>query len=369
MAAKFLSLLFAVVAVAACGATPTDETTAAGQADGAVATGIVEDATADASADVDEAAEPNDDDEAETGDDGETGSADDRSLLDESSGPVGELLFADTIAGPDAPSSARFEGRVSIVGTAGSDLPGSYDITIAGAYDIAARSSDLTIDMGGLLDAAAAAEGTQMPAEMRELLGEPMQIITVDEMGWLKWPFFAMFTGSTESAGLWIEMDADEVGGTTESFGFAGVGDNPTELLEQFAGAEGSVEDVGVETVNGVEARHWRAWLDLEALAEASDPEERAELESQFGDLVGSEFPLDVWIGVNDGYIYRYALDLSGESLLGQGSGGGVASVTLAFDFFDYNADQGISPPPADQIISGDELSAVPFGVGGSLDE
>ena len=297
----------------------------------------------------------------------EPGSADDRSLVDESSGPVGALLFADTIDGPSAPSSAGFEGRMLFVGGPDSEFAGSYEITMSGAFDIPAGASDLTIDMGELIAVAAEAEGEQIPAAMRDLLTEPMRIIVIEELGWLKWPLLSMLSGSTSGGDLWIELEADEVADTTESFGFASTAGDPTAMLERLAAAQASVEDLGVETVSGVEARHWRALLDLETLAAEATEEDRAELDAQFGDLAVAEFPLDVWIGVEDGYIYRYVLELSSDAVFAQDGPSDFDAVTVTFDFFGYNADQGISPPPADQVTSGEELFSGAFtpGLGG----
>ena len=363
MTVRILALLAALTAVvAACGAGTVDDASSNGElssesaeTEGATTTADPSDADAtDNSRDADAASDA--EDVMVDIEDVEPGSDDDQSLLEDSSGPVGVLLFADTIEGPEAPSSVRFEGRMLIVGNPDSDLPGSYEISIAGAYDVAANASDLTIDMGGVFAAFAQADGEQIPPEMAALLDEPMQVIVVDEMGWMKWPFLSLLAGSAEGGDLWIELGADEVSDTTESFGFTSGAGDPTEMLERLAAAEASLEDLGVETVNGVEARHWRALLDLEALAEQSSPEERAELEAQFGDVAASEFPLDVWIGVADGYIYRYVLELSSDAVLAGDSGAEVDSATVTFDFFGYNADQGISPPPAELITSGEEL-------------
>jgi hypothetical protein len=370
---KILALLAALTAVAAaCGAGTVDDATANGElssesaeSDGAATTADPSDADPTDSRDAD-AASGAEDDMVDV-EDVEPGSADDQSLVEDSAGPVGMLLFADTIEGPEAPSSVRFEGRMLIVGNPDSDLPGSYEISIAGAYDVAANASDLTIDMGGVFAAFAEADGEQIPPEMAALLDEPMQVIVVDEMGWMKWPFLSLLAGSAEGGDLWIELGADEVSDTTESFGFTSAAGDPTEMLERLAAAEASLEDLGVETVNGVEARHWRALLDLEALAEQSSPEERAELEAQFGDVAAAEFPLDVWIGVADGYIYRYVLELSSDAVLAGDPESEVDSATVTFDFFGYNADQGISPPPAELITSGEELFSGGFfdGFGG----
>jgi hypothetical protein len=369
MPVKLLALLSALfVVTAACGSTTANDTTAGGEASTDEA-GIAGDGTSATPEGTPAGDDDDDNGEASSGllpglDVVEPGSTGDRSLVDSSTGPVGALLFADTIDGPEAPSSARFEGRMLIIGGPDSDLPGPFEIAVAGAFDIANNSSDLTIDMGAIVAAAADAEGEAIPAQMQDLLTEPMQIIVIDEMGWMKWPLLSLLMGSADGGELWIELGAAEVGDATESFGFSRSAGDPTAMLERLAAAEASVEDLGVETANGVETRHWRALLDIESLAADVTAEERAELEEQFGDLTASEFPVDVWIGVADGYVYRYVLDLSSDAVLAEDAGSEVESVTMTFDFFDYNADQGISPPPAELITSGEDLFSAGFGAG-----
>lgn len=367
MQARILTLVVAlVVLAAACGSPAAEGPVTAGDIatdEAQLEGGAVGDATSGAGAAAGGAAEDRAIADGAIVEDGvdlnevAPGSDGDRSLVEESTGPVGALLFADTIEGPRAPSSARFEGQMLIVGAADSDLPGSFQISVSGAFDIPNMASDITIDMGGLIAAAAEADGNPVPAGMRDVIAQPMQVIVVEEMGWLKWPALSLLSGSG-NADLWIELGANEVDDATESFGFESSAGDPTAMLEQLADAEASVEDLGVETVNGVEARHWRALLDLEALAADASPAERAELEQQFGDLTATSFPVDVWVGVADGYIYRYVLELAGDAVLADeaSAGGDVESVTVSFDFFGYNADQGISPPPAELITSGDEL-------------
>ncbi len=264
------------------------------------------------------------------------------------------LLFTDTIDGSDAPTSARFEGTFTITGEAGSEFDGTVTMTLAGAYDLANDASRMSMDMSELIAAAAAADSDQVPPGMEDFFSDPLQVIQIGDQGWLKWGILTMFVGEDD---VWLELPAEEVADTTEGLGFSTSAGDPTEMLDALSDANATVEDLGVESVNGVSARHWRALLDLEQLSADATPEERAELEAQFGDLNATEFPIDVWIGVDDGLIYRYILDLSGEAFFDD-AGGEIQSSTMRFDFFDYGEDQGIAAPPADEVVSGDTLFA-----------
>jgi len=352
---KALAALTALMLLmSACGSgTAADESTAAGDASEPAA---VNDATGEAGGEepaaVDgEEAAPFDG----TGDDAvQPGSDDDRSLVDASDGPLGALLFAETLAAEDAPESARFEGRFSVTGAPESDLPGAFELVLAGGYDRSAEAMELTMDMSELIAAASAAETEQIPPGFDDFFNEPIEIVVIGDQGWMKWGLFSMFTGQDDA---WIEMDADEVSGATEDFGFSSSAGDPTQLLDDLAGADASIEDLGVESVNGVDARHWRALVDLATLSADATAEERAELEAQFGDLTASAFPIDVWIGVADGLIYRYSIDLSSETFFAAAEAD-IVSSTMTFDFFDYGEDLGITAPPADQVVSGESMFA-----------
>lgn len=363
---SLVALATLLILVSACGSgTADDESTAADRtpaasdeadADASAGSGSGSDGTGETDG---EEPVPVDDDESASSDDAggdsvEPGSDDDRSLVEASDGPLGTLLFADTIASEDAPDSARFEGRVLITGAPESELPGTFELVLAGGYDRAAEAMELSMDMSELIAAASAAESEQLPPGFEDFFLDPIQIVVIGDQGWMKWGLFSMFTGQDD---VWIEMDADEVSGATDDFGFSSSAGDPTRLLDDLAAADASIEDLGVESVNGVEARHWRALVDLETLSAEATAEERAELETQFGDLSASEFPIDVWIGVADGLIYRYAIDLSSEAFFA-GSESDVVSTTMTFDFFDYGEDLGITAPPADQILVEENMFA-----------
>ena len=369
MIRKLVALLTALLLLAAaCGSddadVAADDAAGSGGTDQA-ATGEAADGDASGSEDADGGDADDDDGEpASSGDDaggdsGEDAAPDDGAGSDdgETTGmssidgePLGALLFADESAG-EGPATARFEGRFTVRSGPGGDAPDTYDLVIAGAYDLDADASELTMDMSELLEAAAAAESDQIPAGFDAFLSEPIQIITIGDDGWIKWGLLGMFTGEADA---WLALGPDDIDTTTEGFGFSSSSGDPTALLESLEAAEAELTEVGTETVRGVETTHWRALVDLETLAEDASTEERAELEAQFGDLSQSAFPVDLWLGVDDGYLYRYRLDLASEAFFDGGEE--IEAATMTFEFYDYGADVGIAPPPASEIIDGDSL-------------
>lgn len=222
-----------------------------------------------------------------------------------------------------------------------------------GAYDQAAESMEMSMDLGELFAAGASgAAADDIPPGFEGFFDEPMDFITIGTEGWLRWGILSLLTGQ-ESA--WISLESDELGSATESFGFGGGPMNPTDLLDTLAEANADVEDLGTENVRGVETNHLRALIDVQNLANDLDPAEQAELEEQLGDLSNAEYPIDLWVGVDDGLLYRYEVDLQGEAIVTD-EASADASVLVSFEFYDHGQSFDISPPAADEIVDGSNL-------------
>lgn len=243
-------------------------------------------------------------------------------------------------------SSARFEGRVTMVGKPGSELPGEVSMVFSGAYDLAADASQVSMDLSGLVEAAMAAEGEDQ-AEMAMFAGlfdSPLEAITIGETSWIKWGLISMFTGTED---MWLEGAADEAGDLTSGFGVGNAG-SPVDLLETLADADATIEQIGTEELRGTTTTHYRATVDAEAFADSMSPEERADFEADLGAMPVPALPIELWLD-DDGNLHRFVLDLSaGGALEGDDE---FDSMTLVFDLWDHGQDLGIVPPPADQVI------------------
>ena len=342
----FLTMLVAMLVFAAACGTSTSETSTGGSADTDTDTTEV----AESSDSSDEANRRTATASTETPDFAAAG--DTASTTTE--GRLGELLFANTFASSNAPTSLRFEGVFSMTGAPGSEAPGTFALRIDGALDTEAEAMRTTVDFSELA-ALAAASGEDLGAEgisMAAIFEDPMEMIVIGDRGWVRWGLLALFFGEN----VWVEMEADDVDTTTNDLGAFGTTGDPTEMLEQLADANASIEKIGVETINGAQTDHWRALVDLEQLAAQATPEERAELEEQFGEIGQEPFPIDVWIGVDDGLIYRYRVDVPLVALAANEGDIELTAASLQFDFFDYGKAVDIAPPPADEVRSGEEL-------------
>ncbi len=260
-------------------------------------------------------------------------------------GPLGSLLLTNTLD-PGGVTSARFEGRLTISGEADSDLPGVVELLIDGAYDLPSDSSMISMDMSEIFQAASEAGNDQIPPGFEGLFSSPIEVVTIGEEGWMRWSVISMFTGGSPDS--WIVLDPQDVDSATEGFGLSSSAGDPMNLLGGLAEADATVEDLGNDMVRGVASRHWRALIDLDTLSVDAEPAERAELETRFGDLGETEFPIDVWVGIDDGLVYRFVLDLSSEAFFEEAED--ALSSTMSFEFYDYGADVAITAPPADLI-------------------
>ena len=364
---KKLLFLVALIGLFALGCrAPADKTTALSSTDGEVGEDVA-DADAEPADDKQTDAGPSDEAIADDGtsDDGTSDdgtSDDDETSDDDQAGDDGDLLETDTLGASllartlsDTPevSTARFEGRFSLVGAPHSELPGGIEMTFSGAYDLANQASDVSIDFSGLVEAMAEADTSDEEFEfLAGFFAEPIRIITIGDTAWINWSFFTSFLGGEAPPGkVWIEGEADEAGAMTPDIGFGQSG-SPTDILEWFEDGEATIEKRGRESLRGVETTRYSVRVDLDSLAETMTEEERLEFEASMQSGLDGELPIDFWID-DDGLVRKFVLDVADPELLNEGE---FVSATVEFEMYDIGEPIAIDPPPADEILTEDEL-------------
>ncbi len=291
-------------------------------------------------------------DGASGGDDGDTGDRDgdggDGAGLDRGD-TLRSAVLGRALDQSEGMTSASFSGVVTIIGGAGSELPGELTLSFDGAFDTEAQASRVTLDMGDIFAAAAAADpdAEGMEELFASMFEDPMEMITIGEQSWVKWGLLAMFGVEDK----WLAGDADGAAATSD-LGFGAGNDSPTSMLDELADANADVVEVGREDIRGVATTHYRAELDTAAMAASMSPEERAEFESDLGASPDASFVLDLWID-DDDLLHRFELAISG---LEQVDDAEFEQMTLVYDLWDHGVDQGIVPPPADQVVTEEEL-------------
>lgn len=166
--------------------------------------------------------------------------------------------------------------------------------------------------------------------------------------------------------GGWISLDVSEAFGTDGLGNSVGAQPSPTEQLDQLRAA-GDVEEVGTEEVRGEEVVHYTANLDfrklldegVDALGETLGADQ-VDFFTQLLDEVGGDATVDVWIN-DDGLPVRYtttsSLDIDGQTVEGN----------ITIDFFDFGIDVSPEAPPADEVMSFDDVLGGLGGLGGDI--
>lgn len=128
-------------------------------------------------------------------------------------------------------------------------------------------------------------------------------------------------------------------------------GNDPTAALQYLRGASGEVKTVGEEDVRGTKTTHYSATIDLTKASASAPASAKASLDNAIGLLGATTMPLDVWVDA-DGRVRRqkYVVDLS------KAKGGGTGSVTTILELYDFGTQVTVSPPPADQTATLDQI-------------
>jgi hypothetical protein len=232
----------------------------------------------------------------------------------------------------------------------------TLSIGAEGAFDTARNRARLSFDLSSL---------ATIFAELGKAFGAPKGGLEgFDDPA--KWKLEAIQDGTRiflsspllESAlpkgKTWISGDLAKLGreqgvdlGQLGAFGKS----DPREALDMLRGVSGDLEEVGRETVRGVETTRYQATLDAKKLAEQLG-------KSGDGNLVGGlldgveqaqlrDIPLEVW--VDDELLLR-RLDLRYSPSQGAGD------ARFSMELFDYGEPVDATPPPASQVADVSEL-------------
>jgi hypothetical protein len=153
----------------------------------------------------------------------------------------------------------------------------------------------------------------------------------------------------------WIKIDVEALGNSA-GVDFAqlaqGNQSDPAQYLRWLWAVGEDIEELGTETVRGVETTHYRATVDLDRVVEAAEPEVRdatrvwIDLLKKQLDL--GEVPIDVWVD-EDGLVRRIEqeYEISGTQ----------TQIRMELDDFGIEVDA--EAPPADEVIDLGELGGL----------
>lgn len=242
-------------------------------------------------------------------------------------------------------TSARVEGTIEMTGLDDSTIGVSEGVVLFfSAFDTETGDSEFLMDMSSFMDSVEI-EGDDLVPDTPGMFSE-IAFRQIGDTAYIKFPFFTAMLGSETE---WVSMPADD--GDAFASDFEIFPTDPTELMEKFDEEGASIEEIGTETVNGVEATHYRITLDPEAMDLSA--EEEAEL-ADSGVLTTGTIPMDIWIS-EEGYMARMIMVIDATEL-DPASGEDFETMTMTYDVFDVNAGVVIEEPPADQVTSMEDL-------------
>lgn len=245
-------------------------------------------------------------------------------------------------------TSARVEGSIEMTGLDDSTIGVSEAvISFSSAFDTETGDSEFVMDMSSFMDSVEI-EGDDPFADVAGGMFSEIAFRQIGDTAYVKFPFFTAMLGSGTE---WVSMPADE--GDAFASEFELFPTDPAELIENFDEEGASIEEVGTETVNGVEATHYRITLDPEEMDLSA--EEEAEL-ADSGVLTTGVIPLDIWIS-EDGYMARMVMVIDGTGV-DSASSEEFETMTMTYDVFDVNAGVAIEEPPAEQVTPMEDLES-----------
>jgi hypothetical protein len=163
-----------------------------------------------------------------------------------------------------------------------------------------------------------------------------------------------LFESELPDGKSWIKIDLVEAG---EELGIdfeTLLKYRPADQLAALEATAGDVEEVGTETVRGVETTQYRATIDLEKAA-TEGPEELRESMSRVAELTGmSTVPVRVWID-QEGLVRRFAQTLN-QTLP---NGAGRMEMEMAMDLFDFGPRIHVEAPPPGEVFDATALAGI----------
>ena len=250
-------------------------------------------------------------------------------------------------------ASGRMEVSVSISGL-DPDTSGVPDASFGftTAFDTASESSAFSMDLSSLATAAPADPDDPFGG-LAELFTGTMEVRQIGDTAYVKMPFFNELLGVDTP---WLSMSAEDGDGFTSDF--STVPSDPTEVMTAYDGADVVVEDLGSETVNGVEATHYRLVFDTSTWLAELTADERAELEAS-GLLADGVLGMDIWVR-DDGHLVRLLFAIDGSTIEAP-PGEGFEAMTMQYDLLDINEPVSITAPPASEVTNVDDLGFADF--------
>ena len=228
----------------------------------------------------------------------------------------------------------------------------SSTMTADGAFDNTARRGSMTLDMS---DFARQIPGGNALADPKLWRGEEVFDFSTSPVLYMRFPFM---TKALPSSKPWIRIDMQKLGEQAGlDFGalMQSGQSNPAQQLDYLRSVSGDLEELGKQTVGGVETTHYRGTVDLNDYVKLVPRDQREsvrktieQVEKSMGGR--STYPVDVWVDSSD-RVRRMAFDM--KSVTPQGT----VTMAMQMDLSDFGAPVNIKLPSSSQTMDFSELT------------
>lgn len=252
-------------------------------------------------------------------------------------GTGGAVFLSEAAEATSAVSTQRMTLTMTMTGV---PMMGELEITAEGAFDNDAEQGTMTMDMGSMFEEM---EGLGLPAGSGTI-----DMVFDGDVVYLRSPLFSMFSNDDRP---WVEVPADELSGD-QGGGFTNGAEDPGAFLEFLRNVGGEVTEVGTEEIRGVETVHVRTDLDLLAMLEEADPDQRAEMEEALESLGAAAdsfrtLPAEAWIDA-EGYVRKFTMsfDFSETDV----SELGDTQMTVTVELYDFDEPVDVQIPDPSEV-------------------
>ncbi len=224
----------------------------------------------------------------------------------------------------------------------------TFEISVEGSGEEVRGSGEADVSLGDEMRQHATFHYGSLPGLPG---GFDMEMIMDGSMMYMRMP---QMQGPGGPPTEWISIDMSEaVPGYEELIELSAGRNDPTNAFGYLQGAE-RAEEVGTETVNGIETTHYRGTMNLaHAITELPADLQRdmrlvmRQFREQFGTLT---MPFEIWIDA-DGLLRRMVYVMEGEA-----AAAAEFSMEMSMDVTEYGNDFELDIPPADDVTDISEL-------------
>jgi hypothetical protein len=247
---------------------------------------------------------------------------------------AGAILFAAALAGCGSASSSDLERSADATAAQTSRFELSFRVEGIPL----SKQSDPRFVASGLFDYPNERGVLRMDEADPAEDGLPTEFRLIGKTGYERW----VFNGKT----YWAKDDVVETSDDPSELLVPSPGGptKPTDVLKRVLMASDEIKELGDEDVRGVETTRYRARVDGRKLLQQMQRSDRLHTpEEVWGDRF---FPVELWID-EESRVRRIRLAEGAEP---------DESMVMTIEFFDYGVEVDVQPPPADQVISQEEL-------------